>query len=411
MIHEPATQIARNARKATDIGDDEKSPDRQRGMWSFLTWSFFLAQAVAAHEAFAKGHAAMDDGETGAGADVAGDANAAQNALANLGMLGDGGLGLDASAAAKLAAMLAAGLLSPQAWSALAADPAAFKAFVDALSGPGGGVGGVAQDGDDVAHANDGSHDSDGGGDTGGGVPGGPGGELPGGGAPPIDGGIDIGVELPGIHLPVLDITLPGNVLIDLGLGGLDVELGDLLGLGVSPNGASVDLLGIANLQLGGGSLLTLGSGDEGSLGHLVGGVGHSLDVLQGIGLGDAVGNTFHVVSPLTAAITSAAAPVMDVLADAQDLLGGSGVLASGGSLVTSVAGGLLSPLNEMMSNGQYTAYGMAVQASGGNEDANGHIDANLHTDAGDVVALADTLVHDLGSGLGTSLGHLVHSD
>src|SRR5947208_16548418 len=37
-------------------------PERQRGLWSFLTWSFFLSQVMAGKSFFPDGaHAAQDD--------------------------------------------------------------------------------------------------------------------------------------------------------------------------------------------------------------------------------------------------------------------------------------------------------------------------------------------------------------
>ncbi len=134
MIQQSIAQFTRNAQKATSIVDD-KLPDRQRGMWSFLTWSFFLAQAVAAHEAFAKGHAG---GDAGADADGSGSGNgddAAQKGMPSASMLGVSGFDVDPAAAAQFAAAIAAGLVTPQMLAGFQADPALFQAFVDQLTG------------------------------------------------------------------------------------------------------------------------------------------------------------------------------------------------------------------------------------------------------------------------------------
>src|SRR5437763_8753130 len=50
-------------------------PERQRGLWSFLTWSFFLSQVMAGKSFFPDGaHAAQDDYD-GVSAHATSDAN------------------------------------------------------------------------------------------------------------------------------------------------------------------------------------------------------------------------------------------------------------------------------------------------------------------------------------------------
>ncbi len=146
MIQQSIAQFTRNAQKASSIVDDEKLPDRQRGMWSFLTWSFFLAQAVAAHEAFAMGHGGADAGADGDGTAHGADDAAGMKGLAPGSMLGVSGFDGDAAAAAQFAAAIAAGLVTPQMLAGFQADPALFQAFVDQLTADGShGAGGFSE--------------------------------------------------------------------------------------------------------------------------------------------------------------------------------------------------------------------------------------------------------------------------
>lgn len=161
MIQQSIAQFTRNAQKASSIVDDEKLPDRQRGMWSFLTWSFFLAQAVAAHEAFAMGHGGADAGADGDGTAHGADDAAGMKGLAPGSMLGVSGFDGDAAAAAQFAAAIAAGLVTPQMLAGFQADPALFQAFVDQLTADGShGAGGFS---DTASASGDGTSPSTGG--------------------------------------------------------------------------------------------------------------------------------------------------------------------------------------------------------------------------------------------------------
>ena len=146
MLHQPVADFDRNAEKLI-LGAREgvKPADRQRGMWSFLTWSFFLAQALAANEVFAKGAAAADNAQDTAehATDSAVDA-AAKAALANSfgGVSGDDAA---AAAAAQFAAAVAAGLITPAMWAAIGDNPVLFKALLDTLAADHAAAGGIIE--------------------------------------------------------------------------------------------------------------------------------------------------------------------------------------------------------------------------------------------------------------------------
>lgn len=381
MIHQSIAQLTRNAQKVSSIVDEEKLPDRQRGMWSFLTWSFFLAQAVAAHEAFAKGHGGTEAGADGEGA-ASGSDDAAQKGLAPGAMLGVSGFDGDPAAAAQFAAALAAGLVTPQMWGAMQNDPAAFQAFVDALAGHAPGVTGLSLDGELAMSAGEGDGGpGDGGSHEGPGDGGSHEGPLP-------------GVDLPGITLPG-GITLPIDIAIDLGL-----ELGSDLGLGVHVDGLddiSVNLnapiLGL-NLGLdlsGDGPLLSLGLFDTPILGH---GDDNFLSGLLGPDLAKATGLPELDLPKLLGPLQKALAPVADPTGPIIEIvkLGPidlKGLLPDGGGIVHNLSQAL--PLHDLFANGQHTAYGMEVQSSQGQphgEPLVASLSANVETL--DVGAIAD---------------------
>lgn len=385
MLHSATSQFLLKTRPACS-DDDARSPDRQRGMWSFLTWSFFLAQAVAAHEAYAKG-VAHGDGDADGGAGSGSDNDGSAKGLAPAQPLGVSGFDLDAAAAAKLAAAMAAGMLSADALKAMQADPSAFQAFVDALSG-GGSIGAAAgasaSSGDVVVEPG-----QDGPGNDPGSLP-----DLP-GIVLPIDVAIDLGLELGGN--PLLDvglgldnglgihIALNSTPVIDLGAsldGGLDVQLG-LLGMTV---GLGTD---------GGlGGLLSLGGGLDGvSLTSALGLV-HSATGLPADGFDPILAPVNSVVGGLGDVTTTATSMVRD-LSDSPVV---GSVLASGGTIFHALDG--LQPVADFFgASGQHTAYAIELQSmAGGSVDGSATIAMGTNDDMGAVIDHIDDAATTLSS-------------
>lgn len=404
MIQQSAGQFTRSAQKATEIVDD-KLPDRQRGMWSFLTWSFFLAQAVASHEAFAKGHAAAEAAADGNGShDGSGDGGA-QKGLPPGMLAGVSGFDVDPAAAAQFAAALASGAITPQMFAAFQGDPAYFKAFIDALTGGGAGHADQAlldasQDHDHDAISGSGT-DADGGSH----------------GSTPFPSGPIGGITLPGIHLPVdvaIDLGLELGPDLGLGLGvgpggiNLDVHAGSLLNLGLSLGGEgeplSLGLLGL-NVVGGEGSLLSL-SGDHGllPLGSALASVSDNTGLAHDL-LDQPLNLASNLASPLLAPL---AQPALTLVGDIFDTAGSTGLLASGGSILQTASS--LPLLNDLFSQGQHTDYGVELRSTAdvGQGATHGGFDSAITTsvDALDVAAIAD---HAVG-GIGDVAGHLLPS-
>ncbi len=345
MIQPATSQFLVNSRSAKSDDDASRGPDRQRGMWSFLTWSFFLAQAVAAHEAYAKG-VGMGEGDADGDASGGGDGGASKAGFGPASALGVSGCDIDPTAAAQLAAAVAAGLLSPDVLEAMQADPAQFEAFMKALLGDGTGdvaaAGGAIGDGEQI-------------------------GEEP---TDPSDGG-----TLPGIILPIdvavdLGLEVGGSPLLDLGL---DANNG--LGIHVALNSApiidlSLDTSDGLNLDLLG---MTVAVGPGGGLGGLL--------ALDG-GLGDvpltsafdaiyaATGLPTDGLDPVLTSVGSAVEPVLGALGPTTTLLGDVGdapmignILGSGGTILHALGAG--QPLNAFFgSGGQHTSYAIELQST-----------------------------------------------
>lgn len=378
MYQPSPQQFVLNSRQAKS-DDANQAPDRQRGMWSFLTWSFFLAQAVAAHEAYARG-VATGEGDTDWSAHE-GAGNGASNGGAGLASpLGVDGFNIDPAAAAKLAAAVAAGLLSPEALQAMQADPAQFEAFVKALFGEGGIQ--TAASASDVA------------GETAGQVPSDPALEGPGG-------------DSPGIHLPIdiaIDLGLEVGSALDLGLS-LDNGLGIHLDLNTAPISLAIDTSQGLDVQLDLlGIKLGLGSGD--GLGHLLAMDGDTggplltstLDAVQAVTaltsdvldlpvVGSAVGAVGDVAETITTTATEVVGDVMDF-----PVLGS--LVSSAGSIIHPA--GPLTALNELVgSAGQHTEYAIELQTTSTAADA-GEASLALSSSADDLAATLDIVAgHD----------------
>ena len=395
MIQQSIAQFTRNAQKATSIVDD-KLPDRQRGMWSFLTWSFFLAQAVAVHEAFAKGHASGDAGADADGPGFSNGDDAAQKGISSASMLGVSGFEVDPAAAAQFAAAIAAGIVTPQMLAGFQAEPALFQAFVDQLTGNASAVAAdmTAAAAEELAAAVHGEGD---GGSHEGPIP---------------------GIDLHGINLPG-GITLPIDVAIDLGL-----ELGSDLGLGLGlhvggPDDISLNLnvAPILGLNFGldgdGLSLSALGmnllsANSDGPFDSLLSGpfetlsgiTGPAYDALSGplgglaSGAQDLTWNVTGGLVPITAPVT---ALFGDVLGHGSD----SGLLASGGTILQTP--GSFLPVHDLFANGEHTDYGIELQSSQPKDSALGEslvasLSANVETL--DVAALADDALKSILHGI-----------
>lgn len=409
MVHQ-SSAILKSKPKTQPAHGEEKKPDRQRGMWSFLTWSFFLAQAVAASEALAKGHGLQDDG--GGSADDAdasgGDASALAAFQAQLSQVL--GFEVDPATAAKLAQALAAGDLSADMLSDMHGDPGQVNSFVESLGG--GAVTGSTSNGSAIyaetaaaGQAQTGSQDVAQDGSSGDGLGGLGGIDLP------VDVAIDLGLEL-GSDLGIgLGLDTSDGIELSLDLNALPI-LGLNLDLGADGIGLDLGLLGL-NLSLGGEN--------GGTLGGLLGGGDGAL--LGGLPLGTAVGTLNDVtglasdlldtplqlaggtVSGATEALGTVTQPVTSIVADVLDVGGQTGLFGSGGSILQTAGSSL--PINALFSDGQHTSYGLELQAGAGSEDnLNGSGTASADVSMTDVGALAAETLDDAGN----SVGHLLPS-
>ncbi len=364
MIQQSVAQFTRNAQKATSIADDEKLPDRQRGMWSFLTWSFFLAQAVAAHEAFAKGHAMGEQGQDGDASGSGADDAAAQKALAAASMLGTAGFDVDPAAAAMFAAALAAGAITPQMWGAFQNDPAMFQAFIDSLvaQSDGGSAAGFIE----AAELADGSHVIDAGSE-----------------APPVDGvsGPGLGGVLP---------NLPTDILDDLGL--IPDSVFDHI---VNP------LVDTVESVLGGalGTVQTLAVSTLHAVPDLL---SDTIDIVQGpvnqvlASLG--LGGLDETTEPLIRIVDNATDGLANTVSTLGDAVGGSGNLLFGA--VKSLTGVL-------STSGPYQNYDMAVSDDAGTTSSGSSDPATLETIAGAATDLIDTTLKSTLDGIFHDWNHV----
>lgn len=391
MLHQTAEQFIRDAEKVS-IGprEDVKPADRQRGMWSFLTWSFFLAQALAAHEAFAKGVGAGQEGvDNDAGVDSAADAALKQAmATALSGVPGDDAA---AAAAAQLAAAMAAGVITPQMWSAIGDNPVLFKALLDALAA------------EQLANAaGTASADATG--------------ALPdaGGECPAGDGcdGTPIGEHLPGVTLP----DLPIEVIADLGLelgGNLVDAVDDIVGAVAETVIGTVDVVISATTEVVSGAVEFIGDTAEMVVSAATGLVTGTVDAVTAAatGLVDGTLNTVAAVAaPLvgetvgTVVNTAADAVVDPLVATTSD------VVASGGAIVLGAAAAVTGTMNTLFSNGSHTDYAVELHTSSdmGNDTLNAGADADVSagTSALDVVAAVD----DTTKGLVDEVGHTLNN-
>lgn len=423
MIQQSAASISRDAQKLTSLTDD-KHPDRQRGMWSFLTWSFFLAQAVAAHEAFAKGHAAAD-GDLSDAAAAGADDSAAQKSLAGMPLSGVSGFDIDPAAAAQFAAAIAAGAITPQMWAAFQADPATLQAFMDTLAGHASAAGGAATLGaDGYTDATAPGTVAEGPGDSGTNGPGtsGPGTDGPVLGGGPGDGGIHIpGIDLPGgIHIPGIDIHLPIDVAANIGLDDISLHVGDIVNLAVNgEDGIKVDLLGdLLGVQIGGDAgllgLNVLGHdplaallGDDGLLGK----IGLTSDLADSpiktivTAVPEALEGVGEIAQTVAKVGIETVAGVADVAHDVLgSLLGGLGGLGSQGSI--EVAGTASSNV-DMYDAGEHTEYGVEIGSASAREAESGSSTAD--SDSINVVQIVDDVSHDLGNVVGSLLHDAIH--
>lgn len=408
MFHQ-SSAMEKTKLKSQAASGEEKKTDRQRGMWSFLTWSFFLAQAVAANEALAKGHGLQDEGVASADDADAGANDASAFAAFQAQLAQVLGFDVDPSAAAKLAAAIAAGDLSAEMLSEMRGEPEQMKGFIERLDGGSSasastGAVPVSQEGA-AEQAQTATQET------------------------AQDGGV---VDIPG---GLGDVDLPLDVVIDLGLElgsdlGLDLGIDTSDGLDISLDLNALPILGL-NLDLGSDGInldlgllglnLSLGGENGGTLGGLLGGGEGTL--LGGLPLGAAVGTLNNVtglasdlldtplqlaggaVSGTVDALGSVTQPVTSIVADVLDIGGETGLLGSGGSILQTAGSSL--PIDALFSNGQHTPYGMEIQAGAGSEGAaSGSGNASLDVGMTDLGALAADTLDEAGN----SVGHLLPS-
>ncbi|MGD9803070.1 MAG: hypothetical protein AB7E81_01570 [Hyphomicrobiaceae bacterium] len=335
--------------------------DRERSLWSFLTWSFLLAQITAA-EGFFGGAAYAQNHDLALNDTSAKDAESpAHDQLGS-----DAAINSEAesstAASESHAAELAATHSVPLSLASIIAGGAAIHSDVEAAVSLTGGYGGGAQSGDQVAasSADLGSSAAD---------LFDPGGNN-GGSDWAADG--DIIDQIP--YLPIgpkvaidLDIDVGSGVGLglDLGLGsGLDVDLG--LGL---ESGLDLDLaLSLDLNELIGDVGSTLQSTVEGTLGL----VKQTMPAPLANLVDDAETLTSSVTSPVLETVDSFGASVVDLLDDTSLLPGTSGVVAGGFGLLDGVVGSGALPIltgSDGASGGPaltlgYSTYRIELQAS-----------------------------------------------
>lgn len=435
-----------------------KKSERPRGMWSFLTWSFFLAQITASEGFFARS-AHAEELTDGAGANA------------------------DNGAAGKLAALATpAGIaqFAPEQAVAQAApsqtDSAAAQSKAAAPSGDAGAIAAAGQgEAIDVSGGSSGGYGAQTSGSAEGDAPS----ETVGG------EGVNLSDILPLDALPGITIDLP-PVLVDLGLGSgpgvdfaVDLDVGRLPGLGADLHlgrGLDLDLalgllpdlgvdlgldltndlvmtsavgslfaLAVNTNNEGLGVDLALGNVVDLDLDHAMPSVGvmldvattlphSSLDVLTSLPEAD-----FGVAASLAEAGVGAiaaplgevfeAAPIAEVLMDAAavsipleyvstgplDMILSTTdeVTASGGSIDFAENSAVnAGPADVLFNGATYTEFNMALQSVVSAEQILPTDAAPSLPSAGDLVDIYDTALNDdAASGIQTSIGHLTLSD
>jgi hypothetical protein len=391
-----------------------KQPEKhQRGLWSFLTWSFFLSQAVAADRVLASIKASdQEDGDSPAAARSKADPGTSAADLADGAQsrgstsaeaIGDEGFGITKSYAVAKTAMLLDN--AARASPAPASKPSTNEVGNSADGGGGGGGGDAAGDGGD---GDDGSSC---------GKPGsgcslgcGPAQDAPSPiGSPPILGPTPPGGPHSGGNgvSAAVDVSVGGSTIgIDAGLADLgvhaQVSLADLLGfdLGLGPDGifvaaeSEVDLLlNLDQLALNPVHVVETTTGLE--LDHLLKSDLPGIDVLLGSGehlshikaalaevtglslvqapgaLMDQLGGSDGVVpatlTQMTDALSSARPLPIQVASELAGFgsHGESGDLSSGGVIIfPAPADNDVLPINELFADGRYTDYNLALQSA-----------------------------------------------
>jgi hypothetical protein len=404
----------KNGRLLAFDGVSKQPEKHQRGLWSFLTWSFFLSQAVAADRVLASIKASdQEDGESAAAARSKADSGtpapdlvdgAQSRTSTSAEAIGDEGLRIAKSSAVGKTAMLLdnAGRASP----APASKPSTNEVGDSADGGGGGGGGDAGGDGGD--------------GDNGSGC-GKPGSGCSLGSGPSQDAGSPIGSPpiLGGPTPPggpnsggngvsaAVDVNVGGSPIgIDAGLVDLgvhaQVSIADLLGfdLGLSPDGifvaAEIELDRLPNLdQLALNPVHVVETTTRLELDHLLKSDLPGIDVLLGSGehlshikaalaevtglsLVEAPGALIDQLGGSDAIVPATLARTTDALSSARplpiqvaaELAGfashaGSGDLSSGGVIIfPAPAGKDVLPINELFADGRYTDYNLALQSA-----------------------------------------------
>jgi hypothetical protein len=390
------------------LEDFARRPERQRGLWNFLTWSFFLAQVMAANGLIATGAQAgqTDDGMAHHDADSSG--NVDLNALAAQADIDSSNTG----AAGKTLATILTEQQNGEAGK-LIGDITALPAEAGGVSeaqGPAGSSGANVL----LASASEGSNEAS----TADNLPTTEGVVLP-----------------PGVGID-LDLGPGPDLGLDIGLGplggiGLDLGLGNGLGIDLDARLAGIDLgvdLGLAqglnlalNLDLGAADLgLDLGLDDGINLAADLGNLGLDLglDFGNGIALNLGVAGLdlgLELPSPVAGLLGGsngtlgqqlASSPVLDSLLstatgpliDLTQGLGGSSDVVGSGGLVT-FASSLLDGAqpDDLFTGGRYTDYNLALNSPSASP-AGGTLETASDV-AGDLISTIDTLTAPDGSG------------
>jgi hypothetical protein len=339
----------------------EQKPHKERGLWNFLTWSFFISQVLAAEQLIgAAAQAAPETPSPGSDAPIARTAEAAAGTFPAVGVRKVG----SADDADQAGANSHHAALDDRAAGPAAADHQASRG-ADAHAGKHPSIDGlIASDG--VAAATD---DAD---------------ASLGSAAAHTDPGLDLGAVLsPDLGLDLhLDLGLDlGGVLADIG-GGLPNLVGDLAGDTLQ------SVVGVA-----GTVAHAVGDLAEHTLQPLLGSVGELADPLAQL-VGHAASPIDSLVGGVIAAVggdsaggaaTEAVVGTLGTVADAA-----TDIVASSGELLFKGLGGSQGlAADELFVAGKYSDYNLALQSSA----ATGGALAQPLSIAAPVVSIVDGLL------------------
>lgn len=348
MIEDRADALEAERTKARSAieGRALVSPRREKGLWNFLTWSFFLS-LVMSSEAFANASA-----------------QAAQNDATVAEPHNAGDAGANAANPARLLDTPAAG--EDGAKQALDAQNAKEGQLAQAQAGEHSQFEGL--DRLEVDHSRGGEHTS---------AAGAPAGTHSADGAPTDSGSAG--------HGPVVVGEEPGSggLHVDVPLHDIITDVGNLVSnVGDGLTGLVGGVVGSVTGTLHGvvGSLDDIVEHTISPLLETASGVTHLLDNVLGGAASELAGAAGNAVSHLTEPLGQVATPVLNLVGDVvHDLTGAQGdsqgLLGSAGSIVVQPVAAVGHLVDDLFQGGRYSDYNMELQASG--DVAGNHVDTS----------------------------------